>query len=320
MSAPRLRIEGATVRFDGLTALDGVGFDIAPGDFAGLIGPNGAGKTTLLRCLAALEHPFSGAVTVDGLDVEAHPRECHARLGFLSDFFGLYDQLTARQCLTHFANTHGLAASLRPAALDEAARRLEIGDLLDQKTGTLSRGQRQRLAIAQALIHEPKVLLLDEPASGLDPEARWSLSSLLTRLCEEGVTIVVSSHILSELEDYSTDVMILREGRLVIHRPLAGVDIDSACIRIELTAPRKNLARALGDFDGVSDVALHGKSASVILPGGAKAQQALLKYLVEAGFPVCSFAEDRSRMQDVYLSLAPLQGDEAADRGGDGSA
>ena len=216
-------------------ALFGVSFDIAPGSITALVGPNGAGKTTLLRCLAALETPYSGSVFVDGLDVEEHPRDVHKRLGFLQDFFGLYDELTVRQCLDHHAAAHGVPWVKRPAAVEQSAERLGLADRLGQKAGALSRGLRQRLAVAQAIIHQPSLLLLDEPASGLDPEARQDLSRLLVTLRDEGMTLIVSSHILAELEDYSTHMMIMQDGRLTENSAIGEMEqAGTVRLRVEL--------------------------------------------------------------------------------------
>ena len=300
-----IRVEHLVFEYPGTRALDDVTFEVAPRTITALIGPNGAGKTTLLRCLGALDTPFAGRITVAGLNVEEAPRECHRRLGFLADFYGLYDELSVRRCLAYKAAAHAVQRGDIDARVARAAERLQIADLLDRKAGALSRGQRQRLAIAQAIVHGPEVLLLDEPASGLDPEARWSLSSLLTGLRDDGMTLVVSSHILAELEDYSTDVLILRDGRVVDHRSLAGTGAgaDTVAIRVELVErDTKALARALESFDGVVEAAIHGLAATITLKGDRAAQHRLLRHLIEAGLPVSAFAEDRSRVEDVYLA------------------
>ena len=200
--------------YPSLRALDNVSFAIEPNTVTALIGPNGAGKTTLMRCIAALDAPLSGTIEVDGLDVERHPREVHARMGFLYDFYGLYDELTVAQSLTHRAGAQGVGADLQASRVATAAERLKLTEKLDQQVGTLSRGWRQRLSIALNIVHEPKLLLLDEPASGLDPVARDELSKTLRELHGAGMTIVVSSHILSELEDYSTHVLAIDNGRI----------------------------------------------------------------------------------------------------------
>jgi ABC-2 type transport system ATP-binding protein len=300
-----IRVDHLVFEYPGTRALDDVSFEVPPRTITALIGPNGAGKTTLLRCIAALDTPFAGSVTVAGLNVEEAPRECHRRLGFLGDFYGLYDDLSVRRCLAYKAAAHAVARKEIDERVVRAAERLQIADLLDRKAGTLSRGQRQRLAIAQAIVHGPEVLLLDEPASGLDPEARWSLSSLLTGLRDDGMTLIVSSHILAELEDYSTDVLILRDGRVVEHRALAGANAgaDTVAIRLELVErDTKALARALESFDGVVEAEIHGLSATITLKRDRAAQSRLLRHLIDAGLAVSAFSEDRSRVEDVYLA------------------
>ncbi|MCA9283486.1 MAG: ABC transporter ATP-binding protein, partial [Phycisphaerales bacterium] len=187
-------------------------------------------------------------IRIDGVRTADDPRGVHLRLGYLSDTFGLYNALTVRQCLLHQAAMHGMDNAAQTAAADAAIERMKLGDLAKKRAGALSRGQRQRLAIGQAIVHGPKVLLLDEPASGLDPEARWRLSSMLTDMARDGMTLIVSSHILSELEDYCTHVLALRGGKVILDAPVsaavrelgaqAGEDgaPAMACIRIQLAA------------------------------------------------------------------------------------
>jgi len=298
-------------------ALFGVSFEIEPGSITALVGPNGAGKTTLMRCIAALEKPFSGSVTVDGLDVEEHPRQVHERLGFLQDFFGLYDDLTIRQCLRHHAAAHGVPPAMRARAITRSAERLRLDRRLEQKAGTLSRGLRQRLAIAQAIIHDPSLLLLDEPASGLDPEARQNLSELLLALRDEGMTLIVSSHILAELEDYSTHMMIMHDGRVTEHSAIRDMDATAALrMRVELAAPHGGLRGLLEGADGVSEVMPDDGGASFAFAGDEAARAGLLRALVDAGVPVAAFHPAQRSMQDVYLER--LQRDRTG--GGEGGS
>lgn len=208
-----IHVENLCFDYPGKRALDQVSFHIEPHTITALVGPNGAGKTTLLRCLAALETPTQGKITIEGWDVDRYPRKIHALAGYLSDIFGLYDTLTVTQNLTFFAASHHCPSSQIPQLVHEAAERLELLNYLNTPAGKLSRGLRQRLAIAQTIISKPKVLLLDEPASGLDPEARYNLSKLLLTLQKEGITLIVSSHILSELEDYSTHMLVMDQGK-----------------------------------------------------------------------------------------------------------
>src|SRR3569832_395599 len=219
-----LRVEHVIFDYPGRRALDDVSFEFAPGFITALVGPNGAGKSTLMRVCSALDRPFAGRVLLQGLDIHENPREAHRRMGYLPDLFGLYDEMTVRQCLEYRAAAQGVSTSKQRVALEQAASRMDLRDRLNQKAGELSRGLRQRLAIAQATIHNPMFVMLDEPASGLDPEARIGLANALKTLCAEGMTIIVSSHILAELDDYSTHILMIRDGRIVEHGLLSTLE------------------------------------------------------------------------------------------------
>lgn len=298
-----IEVADLTFEYPGVRALDGVSFTVAAGSVTALVGPNGAGKTTLLRCLAALDVPLAGHIRVDGIDVVAEPRACHRRIGYLSDTFGLYGELSVRRCLTYVAAANRVPAAQIPQAVQHAAQQLEIDTLLDVRAGTLSRGQRQRLAVAQALIHRPPVLLLDEPASGLDPEARHRLARLFLRLRAEGMTLIVSSHILAELEAYSTDMLVLRAGRVVEHRPLTGAVRRGACLRLELARPHPALLEILAGAPGVRAARADGERAAVFeLDGDAAARHALLARLIENGVAVSGLAETGADLQASYLA------------------
>src|SRR5258707_12154217 len=239
-----LRVEDIIFDYPGRRALDDVSFEIPPGTITALVGPNGAGKSTLMRVCSALDRPFAGHVLLQGLDVHENPREAHRRMGYLPDLFGLYDDMTVRQCLEYRAAAQGVSKSKQCDALEKAAARMQIGDRLGQKAGELSRGLRQRLAIAQATIHNPAFVMLDEPASGLDPEARIGLADALKMLCAEGMTIIVSSDILSELDEYSTHILMIRGGRIVEHASIGAIESaggERSSIEIELASPDPRL-------------------------------------------------------------------------------
>src|ERR1700748_3286321 len=171
-----IEVDNLVYEYPNARALKGVSLVVPDQTITALVGPNGAGKTTLLRCLAALEDPYSGKVIIDGMDTTHAPREIHARMGYLPDFYGLYDDLSVRRCLTYAARSHSIAQGATAEAVAKAAQRVGLSDRLESKAGELSRGLRQRLAIGQSIVHEPKVLLLDAPAAGLDPQARRELS------------------------------------------------------------------------------------------------------------------------------------------------
>ena len=297
-------VENLVFDYPGLRALHGVDFEIDEGSITALVGPNGAGKTTLLRCIAALETPVAGRILVDGVDVHEAPRQCHRRMGYLSDFFGLYAELTVEQCLRHRAAAQDVPPGERAALVSRAAGRTGLSDRLGQKAGELSRGLRQRLAIAQSILHEPPVVLLDEPASGLDPEARVELSQLLLRLQAEGMTLLVSSHILAELEDYSTHMMILREGHLVDHRRVDGAEgaARQVTVVIRLAEPSDRLPALVEALPDCEVVTADASEAKVVLPAPAVERHRALKRLMDEGLAVAAFEEQRSDLQQAYLA------------------
>ncbi len=293
--------------YPGTRALDDVSFTIREGSITALVGPNGAGKTTLLRCLAALEEPVSGCVLMNGANILANPRATHRTIGYLSDFFGLYEDLTVRQCLRYAAMSHGIPDDRHEQVIAWCVEQLEIADRLELKAGSLSRGQRQRLAIAQAIIHEPKFLLLDEPASGLDPEARHSLAVLFRRLRDNGMTLLVSSHILSELEEYSTDMLVLRGGRIIEHSAIIGSK-QNLLLEIRLASPHDSLHDILAARDDVADLRVSETQATFSYSADPLEQHRLLKELLDGGVSICSFAEQKQNLQEAYLKTVKHDG------------
>jgi ABC-2 type transport system ATP-binding protein len=283
-------------------ALDGVSLRIQAGSITALVGPNGAGKSTLMRCIAALEMPYSGRVLIDGLDTRSAPRRIHERLAFLPDFFGLYDQLTVTRCLTYAGLAHGLRGAKLDRAVDIAAARVGLTDRMGDRASELSRGLRQRLAIGQAIVHEPRVVLLDEPAAGLDPDARRNLSRLFRSLSAEGMTLVVSSHILAELEDYCTDMVVIRDGKLA-----GGQSVSLSRPRftyvIHLDAPAPGLHDSLQQIPGVSDPVTAGLETTISLDSPSRRNE-IIRALIAAGYPVVGFREQRHTLEQAYLETS----------------
>lgn len=283
-------------------ALHGVSFKVESGTVLALVGPNGAGKTTLMRCIAALDAPTEGSITVNRLDTQAYPRGVHACIGYLPDFFGLYDELSVRQALTYAARSRGVSPEETPAAVEQAAARVQLSDRMDARAGALSRGLRQRLAIAQTIVHRPKVLLLDEPAAGLDPEARRSLSDLIVRLADEGLTIIVSSHILAELEDYSTRMLMIRGGQVAGGGVVAagGGQADGMRLSVTFAEAPPDLADRLAAL-GLTVERADGAEA-VLLSREDQPDWMLLQALVAAGLKVRAFHPVRQTLEAAYLA------------------
>ncbi|MFZ3006349.1 MAG: ABC transporter ATP-binding protein [Phenylobacterium sp.] len=297
-----IEVSGVVYDYPAARALHGVSFQVQAGAVLALVGPNGAGKSTLMRCIAALDVPTEGTIRVAGLDVEADPRGVHAAIGYLPDFFGLYEELSVRKALTYAARSRGVAASETAAAVEMAAARVQLTDRLEARAGELSRGLKQRLAIAQTIVHQPRVLLLDEPAAGLDPEARRSLSDLILSLARDGMTIVVSSHILAELEDYSTQMLMIRDGAVAGGGVVAagGGHRDGARVEVTFAEPPLDLAERLETL-GVTVERQAGDTATLLLPEGED-DSALLGKLIGAGLKVRSFQAAKKTLEDAYLA------------------
>jgi ABC-2 type transport system ATP-binding protein len=193
-------------------ALNGVNFELPENGIVALVGHNGAGKTTLFKCLSGLLTPTEGYVEIEG---ERQPWKIKPKIGFLQDFIGVYEELTVKECLEYFGRSYRLSPEKIADRIIALSHSLHLKSFLHKKAGNLSRGMKQRLAIAQSIIHEPKLLLLDEPASGLDPQSRMQLAELFKSLKAQGITLLVSSHILSELDEYADQLLILDQGQII---------------------------------------------------------------------------------------------------------
>ena len=282
-------------------AIDNVSFTIPKGSITALVGPNGAGKTTLMKCLSALEKPFAGSITIDGINVVEQPRECHRLLAFLPDFFGLYDELTVHQSLEYFARAHEVPEREIEARVQDTARRMDLQNKIGEKVRGLSRGMRQRLAIGQTIIQKPQYLILDEPASGLDPEARFALGEEFLKLNKEGITLIVSSHILSELDQYASDLLIMRNGKIVEHSLGSKEEEQRRVIHLSLLNRVENISEIVGSWSEVDQVLVEGNSVTFNYAGSEAGQHALLKNLIERGVPVREYYTKRQSLQEQYM-------------------
>ncbi len=308
-----IEIDKISYEYPSLKALDNVSFSIKPQTITALVGPNGAGKSTLLRCIAALDKPFSGTISVDGIKSDENPRELQKQLGYLSDFFGLYEELTVRQCLTYMAWSHDIYDNIENLIKD-VAQKINLTPLLDRKTKALSRGQRQRVAIGQAIIHKPRILLLDEPASGLDPEARYDLSDLLIDFRNQGMTIIVSSHILAELEHYSSDMLVLQNGKIKEHISLDALhhqENKKYQIDIKLIEYNEKYLEIFESYENISKTSVKENIVSVIFEGNEENQNLLLNHLIKKKIPICGFTVNKKRFENIYIEAVGNKNDDS---------
>lgn len=300
-----------TKRYNGLTAVDDLNLAIPAGSLYGFIGPNGAGKTTTIRMLAGLLAPTSGDILIEGEEIARNSTRARWLVGYMPDFFGVYDDMKAWEYLDFFARCYALPASKRATVVEELLHLVDLYDKRDAWVESLSRGMRQRLCLAHALVHDPKILLLDEPASGLDPRARIEMRELLRELGRMGKTVLISSHILTELAEMCDAVAIIEKGKLVASGPVA--DIARAAraerlLRVQLlhSTDEAQLARAealLRAYPGVTDVFQLQSALEVPFGGDEAAAAALLRHLVAEGLPVLAFGEAASDLEEIFLAV-----------------
>ena len=301
-----IKVEGLNFEYAGTQVLHDVNLHIKPGSITALVGPNGAGKTTLMRCIVGLESAVSGTILVDGIDVGKNPHDVHKRSGYLSDFFGLYDDLTVEQNLNYMARCHEYSGRGLEARVEDVVELVGLEEYLDKPAGSLSRGYRQRLGIGLTLLHEPKILLLDEPASGMDPESRVRFSELILSLRETGYTLLVSSHILAELEDYCTDMLVIRDGRIAEHVYLAE---HQKTQKTEITIGVLGLSdEDMAIFETEKDLdnlRREGDDIVVCETDYTPEEQAkLLARLLRKKLKVYQFSPHQTSLQKAYMDLA----------------
>lgn len=287
-------------------ALYDVSVELPQGSITGLIGPNGAGKSTLMRCMAGLEIPTSGDVLLDGLPILDNPRDSFSKLGYLPDFFGLPDGLSVIQCLTYAAKSRGIPDARLPDLLLETVRLLNLEHKLYAKVSDLSRGQKQRVGIGQVIIHRPKFLLLDEPASGLDPEARHELSLLLLKLKDEGMSILVSSHILSELDEYCSHMLVIKGGRVQAFQSVNDDVNEDQTVLLQFVGLDESIFERVRNTEGVKQAEWNNHAVTVILDAGEEARAALLRKLFEQNLPLSEAAVIKASLLNSYQNSLNL--------------
>jgi ABC-2 type transport system ATP-binding protein len=294
--------------YGSLVAVDHLDLSVPAGSIYGLIGPNGAGKTTTLSILSTLLAPTSGTAAVMGLDPVGDQAEVRRVLGYMPDFFGVYDDVKVHEYLDFFAAAYRVPASKRPAIVSDLLELVELSHKADSFVDALSRGMKQRLGLARSLVHDPQVLILDEPASGLDPRARVDLRGLLLELQRMGKTVLISSHILSELEEVCTYVGILEAGRLLVQgRPseMALTGVAGHSYRVRLVDPDQTVI-ALDLFkkhDGVDGARGDAGKCFFVLMGDEAVAAEILGNLVRSGILVAEFTEVHTGLEEIFMRV-----------------
>ena len=301
---------GLVKRYPGTLAVAGLDLNVGQGEIFGLVGPNGAGKTTTLRILATLLAPTSGHAEVAGIDVRRNPDAARRVLGFMPDVFGVYDDMKVWEYLDFFARCYGIPAARRRRMIGDLLDLVDLGGKRDFYIQGLSRGMQQRLCLAHTLVHDPQVLLLDEPASGLDPRARVELRELLRELRSLGKTIVISSHILPELEELCTAVAIVDHGQVLAHGKVSDIERRlryGAVLRVRVLGDGDALETARAQFASdprVASVAiLDDGQIELGFRGDDEGAAQLLAAAIGAGIRIAAFSRAASDLEELFLQV-----------------
>jgi ABC-2 type transport system ATP-binding protein len=305
-ASPQIELRRLHRVFENTHAVNDVSFEVYAGEVFGYIGPNGAGKTTSMRILATLDEPTAGDALVDGFSVVDDPDRVRRRLGFMPDYFGTYQNVNVYEYLDFFARAYGLTGKERLSAIGEVMEFTLLDTLAHKPIDGLSKGMKQRLCLGRTMIHNPSVLILDEPAAGLDPRARIELREMIERLAAAGKAILISSHILTELAEISDRVGILEQGRLLAVGSVAEISAGvqtRGTVRLRVLSDVARLQGWLTTRDDIFDVAIEGNAATFTHAGDQQSEAELLRAIIEAGFAVIEFGARHKSLEDVFLHV-----------------
>ncbi len=301
-----LQVKNLVKKFGRFTAVDNLCMEIGEGEILGFVGSNGAGKTTTMKIIAGLLRQTSGDVLVDGVSISSDARGIKRKIGYMPDFFGVYDDLKVDEYMDFYSGIHGIPYGERRAISSQLLELVNLSHKRDSYVDSLSRGMKQRLCLARSLIHDPRLLILDEPASGLDPRARVEVKAILKELRNMGKTVLISSHILPELAELCTSIGIINEGKLVasgsvdaIMQELSG----TRRIKIRLLDNAEAAVRLLREEPLIQEVSLMGDMIEAGFKGNEQQLPAILKKLVVNDIPVISFSDEGGSLESIFMHL-----------------
>ncbi len=303
---PMVEIFNLWVKYGPVEAVRGISFSIPRGGVFGFIGPNGAGKSSTIRVLATLQEPFAGSVKIDGIEVRTDPTRIRRKIGYLPDSVGLYEDLSVREYLHFFAAAYDLPEANRGQLVEDLLALTDLTHKLDSQVIALSRGMQQRLGLARVLLHDPELLLLDEPASGLDPRARIEIREILKELARMGKTILISSHILHELSQLCSQIGILEAGQLVFEGPLSEINRRLGLMQLvhaQVVNPSDELTARTRKIRGVESVEARGDRLSIRTRAEALPPERLLEELRSIGASVRMFQPESLELETAFIKL-----------------
>lgn len=301
-----IEVRHLTKTYNGVPAVNDLSFTIERGDVFGFIGPNGAGKTTTMRILATLLDPTDGEAMVDGISVVDEPEKVRLLLGYMPDYYGVYDGIRVWEYLDFFAASYDFRRKERRGVIDDVMALTDLTELRDKLVAALSKGMKQRLCLAKTLIHDPKVLILDEPAAGLDPRARIELRELIKELARMGKTIMISSHILTELSDMCNAVGVIERGQLLTSGKIEDIQRQMHPVQVVTFQFHERADDALSTLRGHPHVlSARRENSSVIVEFDQSPERIyeLVKLVVQKDLPLIGLHEEKRNLEDLFMKI-----------------
>lgn len=304
-----IKIVGLKKKFDQRIVLDGLQLEVGDGELYGFIGPNGAGKTTTLRILAGLIRPDEGEITIGGIRLCKQPdlrQKLRHNIGYMPDFFGVYDDLTVEEYMEFFADVYHVPAREQKKRISGLLEMVGMENRRRELVDTLSCGMKQKLCLARTLVHEPELLLLDEPVSGMEPDARGEMRQILRRLAEYGRTIVISSHILSELSELCTSIGIIEQGKMLLsgsRKEVMRQAAKNSPVELQVIEGSEEAVELLKHHAAVRNISRDGDRISASIEGDGRVEAEVLRYLVQHGILVASYQKSEGSLESLFAKL-----------------
>lgn len=293
-------------KYGKFTALDSLSMNISENSIFGFVGPNGAGKTTTMKIMAGLLKADSGSIFVNGEDILKNKKSIRDKIGYMPDFFGVYDDLKVTEYMDFYAGTYYIPYAERNELIDSLLEIVDLSSKKDSYVDALSRGMKQRLCLARSLIHDPDLLILDEPASGLDPRARVEMKEILKRLRDMGKTIIISSHILPELAEMCSEVGIIDQGKLVTQgsvQEIMNKMHKKRIVRIKTSSSVEPLIRILKEQSSVKEITENADNIEFVFEGKNDDLTSILRNIIMNGIPIYSFSENEGNLEEIFMTV-----------------
>lgn len=301
-----LKIENLTRNYGDFIALDNISLQIDEGSICGFVGPNGAGKTTIFRIVASLLRATSGKVYIEGKDIEKNPEIVRGMVGYMPDFFGVYEDLKVNEYLDFYAELNQVPRKNIDEKIDDLLDLVGLSDKKHFYVDALSRGMKQRLCLARALMHDPKLLILDEPASGMDPRARVHMKNILKELKKRGKTVIISSHILPEISEICDRIIILEKGKIVIEDTVDNImtnNLTENVVKIKVLDKANELRKILNTSSTVDDFTQEENIFNVKVNGSIENQAKLINNIIKNDIPVYYFASEVNDLEEIFMKI-----------------